>query len=120
MKFMTVDDSATMRKIVGLALSGAGHTFEEAENGKLALEALKAGGFDCILLDINMPEMNGIEFLKARSGLPAIAKIPVIVLTTQAEAPLRTEALALGAVGFLVKPFQKEALIATLKEKLGA
>ena len=119
MNFLTVDDSSTMRKIVGLALSGAGHTFQEAENGLLAMEKLKAGGFDCVLLDINMPEMSGIEFLKARSAVPGIAKVPVIVLTTQDEAALRTEALALGAVGFLVKPFQKEALIATLKEKLG-
>ena len=66
MKFLSVDDSSTMRKIISLALTGAGHTVEEAENGLLALEKLKKGPVDCILLDINMPEMNGIEFLKAR------------------------------------------------------
>jgi two-component system chemotaxis response regulator CheY len=115
MRFLIVDDSATMRKIVSLALSGAGHEFAEAENGRLALEKLGAGGFGCVLLDINMPEMNGIEFLEARAKAPAVAAIPVIVLTTQDEAELRDKALALGAKAFLVKPFKKEDLVATLR-----
>lgn len=114
MKFLTVDDSSTMRKIVSLALKGAGHTVEEAENGLLALEKLKTGPVDCILLDINMPEMNGIEFLKARKGNPAIAGIPVFVLTTQDEEVLKAEAMSLGAKGFIIKPFQKDALLAAI------
>jgi len=113
MKFLIVDDSATMRKIVSLALSGAGHEFAEAENGRLALDMVGSGGFACIILDINMPEMNGIEFLEARSKLAA-ASIPVIVLTTQDEKELKEKALTLGAKAFLVKPFKKEDLIATI------
>lgn len=119
MNFLTVDDSPTMRKIVGLVVSGAGFSFQEAENGLVAIEKLKGGGFDCVLLDINMPEMNGIEFLKARSGDPALKKVPVIVITTQDEEALKNEALSLGAAGFLVKPFKQEALLAVLKEKVG-
>lgn len=114
MKFLSVDDSSTMRKIISLALKGAGHTVEEAENGKVALEVLKTSKVDCILLDINMPEMNGIEFLKARRDRPDIANVPVFVLTTQDEESLKREALSLGAKGFIVKPFQKEALLATI------
>jgi two-component system, chemotaxis family, chemotaxis protein CheY len=113
-KFLIVDDSSTMRKIVSLALSGAGHEFSEAENGRQALEKLGAGGFACIILDINMPEMNGIEFLEARATAGAAAAVPVIVLTTQDEEELRKKALSLGAKAFLVKPFKKEDLIATI------
>jgi two-component system chemotaxis response regulator CheY len=114
MNFLVVDDSATMRKIVTLALNGAGHSYREAGNGREALDALKAAKADCILLDINMPEMNGIEFLKARAADSGIRGIPVIVLTTQDEEALKTEALSLGANDFLAKPFQKEALIAAV------
>jgi two-component system chemotaxis response regulator CheY len=114
MKFLIVDDSSTMRKIVSLALSGAGHEFAEAENGRQGLELASPGGYGCVILDINMPEMNGIEFLEARSKLPSISAIPVIVLTTQDEAELRDKALSLGAKAFLVKPFKKEELIATI------
>lgn len=115
MKFLSVDDSSTMRKIISLALTGAGHTVDEAENGLLALEKLKKGPVDCILLDINMPEMNGIEFLKARKNDASISGIPVFVLTTQDEDALRKEAVSLGAKGFIVKPFQKEALLEAIK-----
>ncbi len=111
MKFLSVDDSATMRKIISLALKGAGHEVIEAENGLLALEELKKGPVDGIILDINMPEMNGIEFLKARKAVPAISGIPVFVLTTQDEESLKKEALGLGAKGFIIKPFQKEDLL---------
>ena len=114
MKFLSVDDSSTMRKIISLALKGAGHSVEEAENGLQALEALKKGPVDCILLDINMPEMNGIEFLKARKANPSASGIPVFVLTTQDEESLKQEALSLGAKGFIIKPFQKEALLSAI------
>ena len=113
-KFLIVDDSSTMRKIVSLALSGAGHEFSEAENGRQALEKIGLGGFDCIVLDINMPEMNGIEFLEARAKIASAATVPVIVLTTQDEEELRKKALSLGAKAFLVKPFKKEDLIAVI------
>jgi two-component system chemotaxis response regulator CheY len=114
MKFLSVDDSSTMRKIISLALKGAGHTVDEAEHGRDALEKLKGGPVDCILLDINMPEMNGIEFLKARKSLPEIASIPVFVLTTQDEESLKNEAISLGAKGFIIKPFQKETLLSAI------
>jgi two-component system chemotaxis response regulator CheY len=119
MIFLSVDDSTTIRKIISIALKGSGHTIVEAENGKVALEALKTSKPDCIILDINMPEMNGIEFLKAKKTDPGISKIPVIVLTTQDEEALKKEALSLGANAFLAKPFQQETLLATIKAVMG-
>jgi two-component system chemotaxis response regulator CheY len=118
MKVLVVDDSATMRKIVGLTLSGAGHSYVEAENGLKALEAMKSADFDFIILDVNMPEMNGIEFLKAQAASDA-KKLPVIVLTTQDEEALKAQALSLGAKDFLIKPFQKEGLLAAIKANAG-
>lgn len=111
MNFLVVDDSSTMRKIVGLAVRGAGHSYEEAEDGKDGLVKARSGAFDVILLDVNMPNMNGIEFLKERGKDASLRKVPVIVLTTQDEQALKTEALGLGAEAFLVKPFQKENLL---------
>jgi two-component system chemotaxis response regulator CheY len=114
MKFLIVDDSSTMRKIVSLALSGVGHSFAEAENGKQALDKIGGDAYDCVILDINMPEMNGLEFLEAKAKVAGAAKTPVLVLTTQDEDELRQKALSLGAKAFLVKPFKKEELIATI------
>ncbi|MEI6876693.1 MAG: response regulator [Spirochaetota bacterium] len=114
MKFLAVDDSSTMRKIVALALKGAGHEVVEAEHGKDALAKLAGATFNCIILDINMPEMNGLEFLAERKKNPVIAKIPVIVLTTQDESGMKDQAMALGANGFLGKPFQKDDLLKTV------
>jgi len=114
MKALIVDDSSTMRKIVSLALTGAGYTFEEAENGRLGIERVMKGGIDLVMLDINMPEMNGIEFLEAKAKAASIATIPVVMLTTQDEKELQEKALSLGAKAFLVKPFKKEELLATL------
>lgn len=114
MKALIVDDSSTMRKIVSIALNGAGYTWEEAENGRLGLEKMLLGGIDLVLLDINMPEMNGIEFLEAKAKVAGIASVPVVVLTTQDEKELQEKAMSLGAKAFLVKPFKKEELLATL------
>lgn len=118
MKALIVDDSSTMRKIVSLALGGAGYSSEEAENGRIGLEKAMLGGVDLVMLDINMPEMNGLEFLEAKAKSASISKIPVVMLTTQDEQPLREKAMMLGAKAFLVKPFKKEDLISTLKKVL--
>lgn len=119
MTIMNVDDSSTMRRIVTMSLSPAGHQVVEAENGADALAKLKASPADAVVLDINMPVMNGLELLKAMRADPALRKIPVIMLTTQGEEETRTEAIGLGANGFLAKPFQKEELLAVLKKVAG-
>jgi two-component system chemotaxis response regulator CheY len=120
MKFLCVDDSATLRKLISMALAGGGHTVFEAEDGRKGLDKLAADTVDCIILDINMPEMNGIDFLKERAKNASWAKIPVIVLTTEAEEEMKATALSLGAKGFLAKPFQKDELLAAIKQTTGA
>jgi two-component system chemotaxis response regulator CheY len=120
MTILNVDDSATMRKIVTMSLSGAGHTILEAEHGAAALEAMKGSKVDLIILDINMPVMNGLEFLQKLRGDAATKAVPVIMLTTQGEEDMRKKALDLGANDFLAKPFQKDQLLATVKKVAGA
>jgi two-component system, chemotaxis family, chemotaxis protein CheY len=119
MNFLCVDDSATLRKLVAITLSSSGHTVTEAENGRVGLDRLASAKIDCVILDINMPEMGGLEFLAAKRAVPAYAGIPVIVLTTEAEEALRSKAMGLGANGFLAKPFQKTDLQATIHQILG-
>ncbi len=119
MKILSVDDSATMRKIIALALKDSGHAVSEAENGKQAMEMCSKEPFDFILLDINMPEMNGIEFLEARKSVAALSKVPVVVLTTQDEEALKKQAFELGAVGFIAKPFQKENVLEAIAKATG-
>jgi two-component system chemotaxis response regulator CheY len=114
MKFLVVDDSATLRKIMAMGLGEQGHSVEEAENGKVALDKLKGSKPNCIILDIN-----GIEFLTEKSKNPEWTTIPVVVLTTQDEEELRKKAVSLGANGFLAKPFDKAVLLATLKQIVG-
>jgi two-component system, chemotaxis family, chemotaxis protein CheY len=116
MKFLCVDDSATLRKIVSISMGALGHSVSEAENGKEGLKALDSGGTpDCIVLDVNMPIMGGLEFLAEKAKVPAWKSIPVVVMTTQDEAPLRDRAFALGARNFLAKPFQKERLLEAIQ-----
>lgn len=119
MTVMNVDDSTTMRKIVTLALKSQGHVVVEAENGKQALEILPSQKVDAVVLDINMPVMNGIEFLEAIKKQPGFSGLPVVVLTTQGEDALKDQALGLGAKAFMIKPFQKEELLATLSRITG-
>ncbi|HSV56023.1 MAG TPA: response regulator [Magnetospirillaceae bacterium] len=116
MNILCVDDSATLRKIVSMSLAPLGHTVVEAGNGKTALATLAAGIPDLIVLDVNMPEMGGIEFLEERGRNPAWKPIPVIVLTTKDEAALREKIQSLGASRFLAKPFQKDQLIAAIQD----
>jgi Response regulator containing CheY-like receiver, AAA-type ATPase, and DNA-binding domains len=119
MTFLCVDDSATVRKIISMALAEAGHSAVEAENGRIALDKLASANPDCVILDINMPVMGGIEFLSEKKKLPSAASVPVIVLTTQDEEALRSQAMGLGANGFLAKPFDKAALLASIARILG-
>lgn len=119
MNVLCVDDSATLRKIVSITLTGSGHKVIEAENGLIGLEKLETNPVDCILLDINMPEMGGIDFLKEKAGSPKHAGVPVIVLTTESEAEMRNTAMELGASGYLAKPFRKEEILAALESFAG-
>ena len=122
MKVLLIDDSSTMRKIQKRVLETMGITdIIEAGNGKEALEKLKENNndFTFVLCDINMPEMNGMETLKAIRTNPDTAKLPVIMCTSVAEKGQVMEAIKAGATNYLVKPFQPEELQNKINTVLG-
>jgi two-component system chemotaxis response regulator CheY len=120
MKVLVVDDSAIMRKVIEQILEMLGHEAVPATNGLDAFERLKEHeDARLILLDWNMPEMNGIEFLRAIKERPALADIPVIMLTTESERRKMIEAIEAGAKHYLTKPFQPETLATKILQCVG-
>ncbi len=115
MKFLIVDDFSTMRRIVRNLLKEIGHAdADEAEDGAIALNKLKNGGFHFVVTDINMPNMNGFELLEAIKGDEKLKSLPVLMVTAEARKEDIIRAAQGGAAGYIVKPFTK----ATLEEKL--
>ena len=115
LKFLIVDDFSTMRRIVrGLLKEMGCHLADEAEDGSAALNMLKNGKYDFVVSDINMPNMNGFELLKAIKAEPSLKHIPVLMVTAEARKEDIVLAAQSGAAGYIVKPFTK----ATLEEKL--
>ena len=115
LKFLIVDDFSTMRRIVrGLLKEMGCNNAEEAEDGAVALAALKAQRFDFVVCDINMPNMNGFDFLKAVRADDSLKHIPVLMVTAEARKEDIVLAAQTGASGYIVKPFTK----ATLEEKV--
>ena len=108
---MIVDDSASMRRVVGIALKGAGYDVIEGVDGKDALSKLTGQKVHMIISDVNMPVMDGIAFLKAVKGMPAYKFTPVIMLTTESEESKKREGQSAGARAWVVKPFQPERLV---------
>jgi two-component system chemotaxis response regulator CheY len=115
LKFLVVDDFSTMRRIVRNLLKELGFTnIDEAEDGAVALAKLKGGGFDFVISDWNMPNMTGIELLRAIRGDAALASLPVLMITAEAKKENIIEAAQARASGYIVKPFTA----AVLDEKL--
>ncbi len=107
-RVLIIDDSNTMRKIVTRSLRQAGLDCDailEAADGAEALALLENEKVDIILSDINMPNMDGIEFLRIKGTIDNIKAIPVVMITTEAGADILTETRALGSVGNIKKPF---------------
>jgi two-component system chemotaxis response regulator CheY len=115
LKFLVVDDFSTMRRIVRNLLKELGFTnVDEAEDGVAAVGKLRGGSFDFVVSDWNMPNMTGIELLRAVRGDPALKHLPVLMVTAEAKKENIVEAAQAGASGYIVKPFTA----ATLDEKL--
>jgi two-component system, chemotaxis family, chemotaxis protein CheY len=116
---MVVDDSQMVRKQVARVLVAAGFVIIEAQDGVDALAQLSKGNPapSLIVLDVNMPNMDGLEFLQSLRGRAGDGAIPpVVMLTTEGEPRLMQEAKALGAKGWIVKPFQPEMLLAAVQK----
>lgn len=103
-KVLIVDDDADVREGIRDALESRGLSCWSVENGREALECLRAAEVDLILTDYSMPEMNGLELMHRLAG-STLDKIPVILLSAESAADLRHEAMRLGAYGFIQKPF---------------
>ena len=120
MKVLVVDDSAIMRKVIAQILEMLGHDSVPASNGIDAFDRLKEHeDVRLILLDWNMPEMNGIEFLREIKGRQRLSEIPVIMLTTESERRKMIEAIEAGAKHYLTKPFQPETLATKILQCAG-
>lgn len=116
---LVVDDSATMLMSVKTNLEMFGLTVETAEDGVKGVNKLKAGlRPDLIITDINMPNMNGIEFIQQARALPGMRFIPILALTTESQQTKRDEAKRLGATGWLVKPVSGADLMGVIKQVL--
>jgi two-component system chemotaxis response regulator CheY len=112
---MVVDDSASMRRVIGIALKGAGYDIIEGCDGKDALSKLTGQKVHMIISDVNMPVMDGIAFLKAVKQMPAYKFTPVIMLTTESAEEKKREGQAAGARAWVVKPFQPEQLVSAVQ-----
>ena len=108
---LIIDDSASLRQVVGIALSSAGYQVVEACDGQDALRQLTGQKFHLMLCDVNMPNLDGISFLKALRLLPLYKFTPVIMLTTEAGEDKKKEGQAAGARAWMVKPFRPEQLL---------
>ena len=115
LKFLIVDDFSTMRRIVRNLLKEIGYqNADEAEDGQVALNKLREGGFNFVVSDVNMPNMNGFELLRQIRADGALKTLPVLLVTAEAKKEDIIAAAQAGASGYIVKPFTK----ATLEEKL--
>jgi two-component system chemotaxis response regulator CheY len=121
-RILIVDDSSVMRKIIERSLRQAG--LEQAEvveagNGIEALAQVREGVFDLILSDINMPAMDGIEFLRQLATIESAKGIPVVMVTTEGSESRVVEALSIGAKGYIRKPFTPDQIKERVMPLLG-
>ena len=118
-KILAVDDSVSIRKSISFILGQEGYEIVEAEDGVDGLAKAKADKFNLIITDINMPNMDGIEFTKELRNTTGYKFTPIIALTTENQSSKMEEGKAAGATGWIVKPFTSEKLIAIVKKIIG-
>ncbi len=111
---LVVDDSASLRQVVRIALTGAGYEVIEAEDGQDALNKLDGRKVHLVVSDVNMPVMDGITFVKQMKLLPNYRFTPVIMLTTESQEGKKQEGQAAGAKAWVVKPFKPEQMLAAV------
>jgi two-component system, chemotaxis family, chemotaxis protein CheY len=111
---LTVDDSPSIRQMIKVTLAPTGHNVIEAGDGAQGLEKAKSGKLDLVITDLNMPVMNGLEFIRALRALPAFVGLPIVFLTTESNEAVKAEAKKAGATGWITKPFKQEQLLAVV------
>jgi two-component system chemotaxis response regulator CheY len=112
---LIVDDSATIRKMIMAALRPLNPTFGEASTGLEAIEQLTLHPYDAITLDLNMPDMHGLEFLRFVRGMETRKNVPIIVVTTRGDGEMHRAVLSAGADRYISKPFAPSELLDSVK-----
>lgn len=110
-KILVIDDSASLREVVSIALEGAGYEAVQAADGKQALEQLDKSRFHLAICDVNMPVMDGISFVKAVKQRADCRFMPIIMLTTESRESRKQEGQMAGAKAWVVKPFRPEQML---------
>ena len=113
---MVVDDSVSVRQVVSIALRGAGYEVIEACDGKDALAKLNGQKIHLMISDVNMPNMDGITFVKEVKRLASYKFTPIIMLTTESQEAKKQEGQAAGAKAWVVKPFQPAQMLAAVSK----
>ena len=117
---LTIDDSASIRQMVAMTLTSAGLDVIEAGNGAEGYDKATTNTVHAVLTDLNMPVLNGIEFIRKYRQHPSSKGIPIILLTTESDEDLKRQAKEAGATGWIVKPFKQDQLLAVIKKVTGA
>ncbi|MCB1787797.1 MAG: response regulator [Chromatiaceae bacterium] len=115
---LAVDDSASMRQMVSFTLKGAGFDVVEAADGVQALNIARTRPVNLVITDVNMPNMDGISLIRELRALPSYKFTPLLMLTTESSPEKKQEGKAAGATGWIVKPFNPEQLLSTVKKVL--
>ena len=116
---LAVDDSASMRQMVSFTLKGSGYTVVEAVDGVDALSKAQTQTFDCVVTDVNMPNKDGITLIAELRKFPNYKFTPMLMLTTESGMDKKQAGKAAGATGWIVKPFNPDQLLKTIKKVLG-
>lgn len=116
---LVVDDSLSIRELLGMALREGGHQVDAAEDGSAGFAAARDGNYQLVITDINMPTMGGLELIENLRKLPAYRFRPILVLTTEASQEMKNRGRAAGATGWLVKPFDPTKLLDVVTRVLG-
>jgi two-component system, chemotaxis family, chemotaxis protein CheY len=118
---LVVDDSKVMRDMVIACLRARqGLRFTHAASGLEAIERLSLGAFDLVVLDLNMPDIGGIEVVEFVRGQDKLRELPILIVTTRGDASSREQALRAGASAFMTKPFTPEGILGEVEGLLGA
>lgn len=110
-KVLCIDDSPTIRQLVKRTLEPLGYVVAEAGDGQAGLEKAKSEPFDFFLVDVNMPVLGGFECVAGIKAQPTYARTPIVFLTTETSSEHRERGKQLGASGWMVKPFEPDALV---------
>ena len=112
---LVVDDSNSIRDMVSFTLKSASYNVVEAKDGVDGLNKARNEIFDLVISDVNMPNMDGVTLCKELRQLPSFKFVPILMLTTESSTEMKMKGKAAGATGWLVKPFNPEKLLATIK-----